>query len=685
MTSTMHLSPAQSALITNPPANTIFLEGLAGSGKTTVGVHRLLHLISQGIPAENILVLVPQRALGLPYLNALRQPNLPPGGSAAVVTLGGLARRLTELFWPLLAEKAGFAHPDQPPVFLTLETAQYYLARLVEPLLQEGYFESVAIDRSRLYSQILDNLNKAASTGMAHTDFSEHLKSAWVGDPSHLRIYDEAQNCANRFRTFCLDHNLLDFSLTLEVFANHLWQSPLCRGYLEQRYRHLVYDNIEEDIPLCHDLVRQWLPATESALLIYDHGGGFRLFLGADPVYAYALKETCQQSVQLEETYITTPALRHLQDCLAAAIEQQQIPAPDDAGSSRYDAGSSRYDTGSNDAAPAVRFAYHRFSNQMTDWVCQEVERLVHAEGVPPGEITILAPYLSDSRRFSLARSLEAVGVPVHSHRPSRSLREEPACRCLITLARLAHPAWKLPCSRSDISFALLTAIEDMDLVRADLLAKIAYKDSKSSVGLSSFDQIVPDMQERITYTLGGRFEALRLWIDEYQKSDEVELDVFLSRLFGELLSQPGFGFHNRFDSASAAARLIESAQKFRWVIEGVAGVIDLSIVSEYIKMAAGGVVAAQSLPAWEEMSSNAVLISPAYTFLMANRPVSYQFWIDVGSSGWWERLYQPLTHPYILSRRWQPGALWTDQHEFSNNRETMLRLVSGLINRCRC
>ena len=41
----------------------------------------------------------------------------------------------------------------------------------------------------------------------------------------------------------------------------------------------------------------------------------------------------------------------------------------------------------------------------------------------------------------------------------------------------------------------------------------------------------------------------------------------------------------------------------------------------------------------------------------MMNRPVTVQFWLDVGSSGWYERLDQPLTHPQVLSRemaRWQ-------------------------------
>jgi hypothetical protein len=78
------------------------------------------------------------------------------------------------------------------------------------------------------------------------------------------------------------------------------------------------------------------------------------------------------------------------------------------------------------------------------------------------------------------------------------------------------------------------------------------------------------------------------------------------------------------------------------------------------------------------------VLLAPAYTFLMSNRPVDVQFWLDVGSRGWWERLYQPLTHPYVLSRRWPREAVWTDTHEVAARQEALYRLALGLVRRCR-
>ncbi|MCJ7620539.1 MAG: hypothetical protein MUP64_10025, partial [Anaerolineae bacterium] len=194
------MSREQLELMQRPVEIRVFLQGPAGSGKTTAGVRRMLHVLDSGVPGEAVLVVVPQRTLATPYYDALHSPDLAPGGQVTVLTVGGLARRMVDLFWPLVAEKAGFGHPERKPTFLTLETAQYYMARVVRPLLDQGYFESLVIDRNRLYSQIIDDLNKAAVVGFPYTEIGERLKAAWGGDPAEKRIYDEAQECATRFR-----------------------------------------------------------------------------------------------------------------------------------------------------------------------------------------------------------------------------------------------------------------------------------------------------------------------------------------------------------------------------------------------------------------------------------------------------------------------------------------------------
>ena len=196
--------------------------------KTTVGVERLLHLLRSGVPGDQVLILVPQRTLASPYYAAIQDPDLPSSSPPEVLTLGGLGQRMIHLFWPLVAPMCGFRNPTQPPAFLTLETAQYYLARLVDPLLEKGYFESIVLDHNRLLSQIIDNLNKAVLVGFPIESIAERLTTSLRCEPGQMHAYQEAQECGLLFRQYCLENNLLDFSLQLEIFTRHLW--PLVSG-----------------------------------------------------------------------------------------------------------------------------------------------------------------------------------------------------------------------------------------------------------------------------------------------------------------------------------------------------------------------------------------------------------------------------------------------------------------------
>ena len=649
--------------ISEAPLDTrLFVAGRAGTGKTTAGVERMRHLLAQGVPADSILMLTPQRTMQEPYLDLLYSPERGAGGEVTSATVGGLARRMCDLFWPLAAEAAGFKYPDQPPVFLTLETAQYYMAYLVRPLLEQGFFQSLTIDRNRLYSQILDNLNKAAVVGFSHTKIGEMMDSAWFGDPVQRRIYQDAQECANIFRTYCLEHNLLDFSLQLEIFSNILWNEGHVQDYLKRTYRHLIYDNVEEDAPRAHDIIGEWLADFDSALLLYDTDAGYRYFLGGDAATGYALAGGCDESLELTESFVSSEKVIALSDTLVAAITHRETEAADTSG--------------------ALEFILKHYYPDMLDHVVARIRPLVEDDGIPPSEIVVLAPYLSDALRFAVTHRLETAGIPWRSHRPSRSLRDEPASRTLLTLSALAHPQWNIRPTKFDMAHALMFAL-NTDLIRAQLLTEIVYRPPIDT--LRGFDEIKPETQERITYALGERFSNLRNWIEEYRQSAPQPLDFFLRRLFGEVLSQPDYGFHSNLDAVRVASSLIESIKKFRQVMEPtVTNLSGLELGHEYIAMLEDGVIAAQYLEAWRTENMDTVLVAPAHTFLMMNRPVAVQFWLDPGSNGWVQRLAQPLTHPYVLSRHWEAGRLWTDSDEVNAETESLARLTGGLLSRCR-
>jgi hypothetical protein len=662
-------NPAQRQIIESPLNSKLFVSGPMGAGKTTAAVERMRYLLAQGIPGESILMLAAQRSVQEPYLDLLYSPERLAGGEVTSTTLGGgLARRICDLFWPIAAEAAGFAHPDQPPVFLSLETSQYYMAHIVRPLLDEGYFESVTMDRNRMYSQILDNLNKAAIVGFPHTEIASRLDSAYFGDPAQRRVYADAQECAIRFREYCLQNNLLDFSLQLEIFSNILWPLDIVRDYLIRTYRHLIYDNVEEDSPRAHDIIRTWLPAFESALLIYDEGGGYRRFLGSDPSTGQALSELCEEQLVMSGSFVMSDDIANLASSLEQIIlPDPSVPEPETAG------------------GEAVRVIASRFYPELLDAVVAETKSLIE-DRTPPADIVVISPFLSDALRFSVMNRLEAAGIPTRSHRPSRTLRDEPASQALLTFSAIAHPEWNIRPPRFDVAYALMQSIEGLDLVRAQLLAEIVYR--ARDLRLSPFDQITPEVQDRITFLVGNRYSMLREWLLEYREGEELPFDHFLRKLFGEVLSQPGFGFHTDFDAVRVASSLIDSVQHFRQSLESTYVYQDGGrfphLGKEYIQMLQDGVIAASYVEGWRSQNKDAVLVAPAHTFLMMNRPVKAQFWLDVGSSGWHQRLAQPLTHPHVLTREWEPGRIWTDADEVETSRAAMARVVSGLLHRCR-
>ncbi|RMF00949.1 MAG: hypothetical protein D6768_11730, partial [Chloroflexi bacterium] len=248
------------------------------------------------------------------------------------------------------------------------------------------------------------------------------------------------------------------------------------------------------------------------------------------------------------------------------------------------------------------------------------------------------------------------------------------------------------------------------DLVRAGLLAQVVYRPGQLAMNneqgtnqetgaanldsyLLSFESIEGPLRERISFEAGNRFDQLRDWLRSAAAGDSPLLDHFFSRLFGELLSQPGFGFHGDAEAGQVTAHLIESARQFRRVVGQVprrpAG-DDLPTVAEvnraWLETIAAGIAAAQYTRGWDSApdADSAVLITPATTFLMSNRPVQIQFWLDAGSSGWWERIAQPLTHPYLLAADWPPGRLWTDSDEVTAQHDRLARLLLGLTRRCR-
>jgi hypothetical protein len=470
----------------------------------------------------------------------------------------------------------------------------------------------------------------------------------------------------NAFRSFCLENNLLDFSLQVQLFREFVWQDPLCRRYLTSQFAHLIYDNCEEDPPYVHDVLIEWLPSFKSALIVYDNQAGYRVFLGADPHSAWRLHEQAQHTRELTQSFTASPEVALLRNYLVTPEKSQVYPPLD-------------YAT----LTKVLHIPEHplRFYQQMLADVAAQIQELV-ASGTKPGQIAILAPFVNSSSGFAMQQALSQRGIRARIFRPSIPLIEDAVIQCFITLAELVHPEWHLPLAKTQLTNCLTAAIDSLDMVRARLMVDNLVDFANSTDLLKPFDGLPEAMQNRITPNFGSRYEQLRLWLR--QVDPQLPLDIFVSQLFGEVLSQPGFGFHQNISAGQSTHNLMESYRKFRLSVN-MQTVRDSNQLSlDYVRTLLDGVISAQYLSTWQNEDPDSVLIAPALTFLVSGQSVDYQVWLSVGSSGWYERLEQPLTHPYVLNRAWPEGKKWTSEEESRVSTINLEMILSGLLSRCR-
>jgi hypothetical protein len=186
---------------------------------------------------------------------------------------------------------------------------------------------------------------------------------------------------------------------------------------------------------------------------------------------------------------------------------------------------------------------------------------------------------------------------------------------------------------------------------------------------------------ERIGFAALERYDALREWIEGYKQDEPMPLDHFLRRLFGELLSGPNFDPQD----AVIYAKLVASPAQFCHAAPAM-GLDGEPIGQHYVQMIYEGIVAAQYLTDKDvTYSPEAVtLVAPVHTYLLSDHAARFQFWLDVGSITWWQPPHQPLTNPYVLSRRWPKDAGWTDATDFDVRNEALSRVMRGLTQRCR-
>ena len=424
----------------------IHLSGKAGCGKSAAGAERARFLLENAEGWPQVLIFTPGRNYNRPYEDLLSSDGIRP----TVTSYNSYVQNCLKLFWPLIAGETEFGRRRTYPMFLTIEAAQILMAKLIRSKLEEGYFSGLTSSPSRVFNQVMLAMHKCAAAEIPFDRYAEIMKESWGGDGALLTVFDQTQYCGRLFRELCLRHNLLDYSLQLEIFTKNLLPHPVFQNWLKDQKLHFIFDNTEEEVPAAHHFVREISDVCLSMLLIEDSDGGFRTFMGCDPSSAAELSGICSTRAVFDHSFVSDPAVQAMEKVIEdPKLSNVELPAS---------------------PRSAFSFAAGHHYPEMVKKAVSDVAGLIRLQGVAPKDIVILSPQVSDVLYTEMERGLREQGIRVYLRRPSRPLLNEKVTHSLLTLCELVKPIPGTQVRLLDIVQMCQCFIEGLDPMRGQLI-----------------------------------------------------------------------------------------------------------------------------------------------------------------------------------------------------------------------
>lgn len=646
----------------------LYLQGQAGSGKSTALLHRLQRLLQEGESPYAILILVAEASDRRRFFQFLESAAIEGQRDLQVTTFTYLAREMVQQFWPLVARPAGFERPFQRPVYIRYDLAQLLMWRIVRDMMAEGAFADLPLRPQQIVSQILDTINRAALNRLSLEEAEQRHVQSWAGEPADARHLREAAQAAKAFRAHCRRNSLLDVSLAVRVFDTQLLQHPEFNRYFRERFRHILVDNLEEQTSAGQQFVSSLLDVLQSAALVFDRGGGYKQLLSADPAGAQRLASQCDRTISFERQFVSRPALIHL----ANAVERRLLSmhSPDNLPSIEQT-------QLATDALLGV--ATGRYRHEMAQNAVQRLAQLLAERNVEPEDAAIIAPGLDGALRFALSSAMRSMDLPFSLLRRRSSPRDEPLVRAWLTWLALAHPTWQRPPPAYDVAEALALTAKGLDPARAELLSDALYRTEEGV--LSATDELAPELVQRIGEEAVHAVESLRRWLEDH---GELTLDDFLSELYAFLQSEPTLRAHEEQGAPKLADWLVALAARLQHSASPMELQAPQSIGRAFLNAIDEGLVTTDPPQLGEPPERRGVIVTTIHGYLLSNEISRLQVWFDVSNPTWWDIPQQPLSNPFVLSPEWPADRPWTLADAYQRRNEILSHVIRGLSVRCK-
>lgn len=635
----------------------VVLFGGTGTGKTKKLMNKYKSLIEEdGIKSEEILVLLMNRNQSLSWRE---NSDINISGRIIRTSFFGFVQEEITTFYPIiLKEVEDIKTASIRPVFLTFETSQYLLSMLIERSrnLSDAFF-SISDKDSRIAIDISSNFVKAAASNLSYKDIGTRLYNALELQTEEKKmVFSEVDKIIEGYRRRCLECGVMDFAMAIDFYNTILLKNKEYLDSLKNRFKYLIVDNLEEAVPSEVDFISMFLEIVEGATLSYNFDGGYGSIFGANKEY---VEETIIRNCKIinleNEPFTCKKEMVEFSDMLYNGIvdNNKKIKLKPD-------------------NVNIIRMPENILRSDMLDDTAKYIMKLLN-EGYKPSDIAIVSTFADIVTEYVLQSRTKNSGTKITNIARKSRFIDNKFVYAMITLAYLCHPNEKIIPTKDDVR-ALVNMLLDLDPVRSSILAEIICNQNP----FANFPSVESEeIISRIGYSNVKRYNFIRDWINNYRNGEKLDIDIFLERVFTEILLVYGATEEDIID----IKRLIDSAHNFKITISRF-NTIDVN--SGFLLMIKNGVKSAESIFDMEEREGdNEIVLCTPMTYLSNSLKHKVILLIGASSTHWIPRCAKEISNPYIFTPTWNLSDTYTEDIEEENQKKNVAVLLRALIRRC--
>jgi hypothetical protein len=543
------------------------------------------------------------------------------------------------LYFPLLIQILSLK--AELPILLRIENEQELAEQLWAEAIASGDLAMTGVSNQRLVRRLLDLYLLAANSGQPLERIPTILNNGFG-------INCEAIATAlNDWRIYCWKNGLLTYGGITELYGKYLLPHPIYQKNLLTQYKYLIVDDVDEYPAVSFDLCKFLLTNGVRTAISFNPNGAIRLGLGADPECWQELAGTCE--IIVLNSY-----------CALESVIPQVLALTEE--SWNYDNQLKKRNG---------FFSIQTLSRaKLLRKVAEEISIAIECKKILASEIVVIAPGLDRIAIYSLTEILKHKGIEVLPLQDQSSLSLSTEVRSLLTLLAIIYPNLGELVSRDRVAEMLVALTNQIDPVRAGLIADRCFVPSKSQPQL--LDSQTYQEWHRLGYSSTEAYQQLRHWISE-QTTDTHPLVMLNRSLHKFLIPQyKGYALLKTFEE------LIETAQHY-WQIGARLNWREPEILFRFIRLILSGTVTANPSP--PNSPPNAITLATIYQYRMLRSQHKWQFWLDAGSALWAQGGSATLFGAPLFLRGWEE-QLWTQIQEENANQIRLQNLLQDLIRR---